>query len=186
MNTSPFDLSRPSQSHSAVAPLTEAPPDGPAHGAAPTRAVPSSLQAVIDRVAADLAALQVPDLDLAVLQAAAVDVDAGAAAVRAAESALAAARDVLSARLDTLSHKCARAVAYARVYAEDNSDLSGKLDALEVARPARPRGLSAVQSGGPMPAAARGRGRPRKNPGPDDSLFIAAPAADTSLPSHAA
>jgi ElaB/YqjD/DUF883 family membrane-anchored ribosome-binding protein len=143
-------------------------------------AVPPSLQAVLELFENELAHLRFPDLDRAVLEAAAERVEDQAAALRQAEAALLAARDALQDSLDALQHKCQRALAYARIYAEDDAELSGKLDAVEIVRGRGPRGVPAPSSGGPRSElSSRGR-KPRRGSGADDPLFLSPGSTENS------
>lgn len=87
-------------------------------------------QAVMDLYATDLSSLKFPDVDHAVLEAAAKRVQTDAQAVKVAEEALAAARATMAESQEVLMQKCQRALAYARVYAEENPDLAQKVDAI--------------------------------------------------------
>ncbi len=152
----------------------------------PSSAVPPSLQAVLELFENDLAHLKFPDLDRAVLAACAERVEAQAAALRQAEAALLATREALQDSLDALQHKCQRALAYARIYAEDDVELLGRLDAVEIVRARGPRSVSSVPtSGGPRSdLPTRGR-RGRRSPGADDPLFLS-PSTPESSTSQAA
>lgn len=139
----------------------------------PFPAIPSSLQAVLELFESELSHLKFPDLDRAVLSAAAERVDEQAAALRQAEAVLHASRDALQDSLDALQHKCQRALAYARVYAEDSPELLSKLEAVELQRPRGPRGVAALAQAGMARADATPRGRrPRRSAGADDPLFL--------------
>jgi len=144
-------------------------------------AVPPSLQAVLELFENELAHLKFPDLDRAVLEAAADRVEAQAAALRQAEAALLATRDALQDSLDALQHKCQRALAYARIYAEDDAELSSKLDAVEITRARGPRSVASLPaSGGPRgELSTRGR-KPRRSQGSDDPLFLGPGTAEAS------
>lgn len=143
-------------------------------------AVPPSLNAVIELFENELAHLKFPDLDRAVLAAAADRVEAQAAALRQAEAALMATREALQDSLDALQHKCQRALAYARIYAEDDADLLGRIDAVEVVRPRGPRSVASVPTSGAPRSDAATRGRkPRRTTGADDPLFLGPASTET-------
>lgn len=114
-------------------------------------------QAVLALFAEDLADIKFPDVDAAVLRAAAEEVERARAAVTAREAELEAAQDALATKLDTLTAKASRALAYARIYAETNTALLEKVNLISMARMARP--AEAVPSSPP----AKRRGRPPKN-----------------------
>ena len=91
--------------------------------------------------------------------------------VRQAEATLLAMREALQDSLETLQHKCQRALAYARVYAEDSPDLLSKLETVELQRPRGPRSVAA------LPAEVRLALMPRAGAtstgtGENDPLFL--------------
>jgi hypothetical protein len=127
-------------------------------------AIPSPLQAILNLFATTLADVRFADLDAKTLASLASEVEAAAAVVESAEAALAAARGTLQARQDALLQQVQRAVAYARVYAENNEALSQRIDAIALPRtPRRSRvGDEALTLSPDSPATQRPRGRPRK------------------------
>ena len=143
-------------------------------------AVPSSLQAVLELFDGELSHLKFPDLDHAVLQAAAERVEEQAAMVRQAEATLLAMREALQDNLETLQHKCQRALAYARVYAEDSPELLSKLETVELQRPRGPRSVAALPAGSLPRSDAPRRGRPRRGTGENDPLFLNPGAGDAA------
>ena len=96
--------------------------------------ISAGVQAVIELFAGDLAQLKFPDVDQGVLGDAAARVSTQAETVAAAEAALATAREALSDAQETLLGKCQRALAYARVYAEEDRDLLRKLETINLPR----------------------------------------------------
>jgi hypothetical protein len=102
-------------------------------------------------------------MDLAVLQDAAAKVRERAEAVARAEAALEAARSALGESQDALLAKGQRALAYARVFAEENPELMSRLDAISLPRPPRkgPRPEAPPEAEAPE-SAPRRRGRPPK------------------------
>jgi ElaB/YqjD/DUF883 family membrane-anchored ribosome-binding protein len=111
------------------------------------------LDSLMDFFRAELASVQFPGVDAKVLDAAAARIDAATETVRKAEAELDAARATLAAAQDDAQQKAQRALAYARVYAQDNPTLLARLDALS---------SPAV----PAPPAPRRRGRPPKSSTP--------------------
>ncbi|HLL53516.1 MAG TPA: hypothetical protein VK447_08225 [Myxococcaceae bacterium] len=97
------------------------------------------LQQLLDLFASELKAVKFPDMDAGVLEAAASKVRERADAVARAEAALEAARAALGESQDALLAKGQRALAYARVFAEENPDLSSRLEALSLPRPPKAR-----------------------------------------------
>jgi hypothetical protein len=93
------------------------------------------IQSVLDLFTAELAAVKFPDMDRAVLESAAEVVKRNAATVTQAETALATARTALEDSLEILLQRAMRAIAYARVYADQSPELRSKVDAIPLARP---------------------------------------------------
>lgn len=151
-------------------------------------AIHPAQQAVLDLFCAELAALKFPDVDRAVLEAAAGKVHAAAAAVQAAEEALAAARGVLAEGQEGLLQKCQRALAYARIYAEEDAGLSQKVEAIALPRAGK-RGRTtelpapAEDSAPGAAGAPRRRGRPPKAAA-SGALFADDGAAEAEPPRH--
>jgi ElaB/YqjD/DUF883 family membrane-anchored ribosome-binding protein len=108
--------------------------------------VPAPLQTVLELFENELATLKFPDIDQAVLSEAAHAVHEHAESVARAEAALQAAREALQESQELLLQKCQRAVAYARVYAEENAALCDKLDAIGLPRSLR-HGKNGAQPG---------------------------------------
>jgi hypothetical protein len=113
--------------------------------------------AVLTLFAEDLASIKFPDVDSASLLAAADDVARAQDALAACEAELQAAHTLLAARRDVLQQKAARALAYARIYAESNEALREKVDSIWLARSTTPSGRPVEV----VPPAKR-RGRPPK------------------------
>jgi len=128
--------------------------------------VSPAAQSVLELYASELAELRFPDVDRETLAAAAARVVADAESLAAAEAALSAAREVLQDSQEALLGKCHRALAYARIFAEDNPELTQRIEAIalprrgqktaspvlveqDLSRPGR-RGRRSVQSGVPL------------------------------------
>jgi hypothetical protein len=107
----------------------------------------------MDFFRAELASVQFPGVDAKVLDTASARIDAALETVRRAETELDAARATLAAAQDDAQQKAQRALAYARVYAQDNPSLLARLDALS----------SPAIATAPAP---RRRGRPPKSSTP--------------------
>ncbi|WP_342377950.1 hypothetical protein NVS55_01390 [Myxococcus stipitatus] len=140
-----------------------------------------ALRALLELFTTELAEVRFPDMSGQVLEDAAAQVRAGAEAVARAQAALEAARQGLQDSQDALLQKGQRALAYARVFAEENPELNAKLEAIHLPRPGR-KGVKAESLVGlePVAAAANGneenaprrRGRPPKvRPAPGATLF---------------
>jgi len=105
------------------------------------------------------------DLEATVLADAAEEVVLAATALERAEAALDGARSTLLEKQEGLLQKAQRALAYARVYAEGNAELSARVEEISLPRSSRrsPK-VDSVDSSEPALAAQapRRRGRPRK------------------------
>jgi hypothetical protein len=119
----------------------------------------------------ELADVRFPDLEASVLQAAAAQALLEAEAVDRAEQALDQARTALTQAQEALLQKAQRALAYVRVYAEDDAPLLSRIEAIALPRaPRRPQRSPESPASDVEPASppARRRGRPRKvDPGPE-------------------
>jgi len=126
-------------------------------------AVAAPLRDVLAIFADDLADVRFPDIDAAVLNAAAGVVEDVAGDVARLEAALDEARRRLDEAHDALTAKAARGVAYARVFAIGDDDLMGRLDAIMLPRSRR--------SAPAVAAAAPTKRRGRRTQPPADTLF---------------
>lgn len=134
---------------------------------APQSPIPPALKDLLALFEGPLAQVQFPEVDAASLREHAAAVDAAAQDVEAAAAAWAAAKRAVDDRLEALLQKAQRALAYARVYAEDKPELSSALAAVALPRSGEaPRGPKPAAPA-EMGVAARKRGRPRKNPAGD-------------------
>jgi hypothetical protein len=127
-----------------------------------------ALQDLLTLFDQELATVKFPDLDRAVLEEAAARVKEKAAEVARVQAALEAARQGLYESQEALLQKGQRALAYARIFAEDDAELSAKLDGISLPRPVRraPRAEGATALDAPAAqseeSAPRRRGRPPK------------------------
>jgi hypothetical protein len=141
-------------------------------------AIPVPIQTLLDIFTTSLADLRFGDIDGQTLALSASDVESAASAMAAAQVALDAARETLQERQDALLRQAQRALAHARVHAEGDESLSGRLEAVTLPRPAarRPRAeddAPLVLSSAALPATPRPRGRPRKLPVAEPTLEMA-------------
>lgn len=113
-----------------------------------------ALQSLLDLFASELSELKFPDVDAEALEHAAQKVRDAALQVERAEAALDAARRSQLEVEEQLVGKAQRALAYAKVYAEEAPELLAKLEAI-----ALPRARKVPSPDAPAP---RRRGRPRK------------------------
>ncbi len=120
-----------------------------------------SLKALLGLFESDLRDLKFPDVDAELLADTARAVLAAAEEVAEAESTLDAARTELQRRQEALLQKGQRALAYARVWAEEQPEVLEKLALINLPRPPR----RASSEGGVSVADAappKRRGRPPK------------------------
>ena len=141
------------------------------------------VQAVIELFESDLAQLKFPDVDQTVLGEAAARVLTQAESVTAAEAALTAAREALSDAQETLLGKCQRALAYARVYAEEDRDLLRKLEGISLPRSrAKAAPQSPTESTEYKPGRRGRRAAPTSGPLFLDPASPAAAAEESAVP----
>ena len=134
--------------------------------------IPSAVQEVVDLFVRELASLKFGDLEPTTLTAASEEVKTIAEDVTRAEAALESTRAVLAEKRDALLQKAQRALAYARVYAENQPELASRLE--RIALPRSPRrsakpeaSLPDAKLNGALEAPTsptRRRGRPRSDP----------------------
>ena len=125
--------------------------------------IPTAIQEVLDLFEDQLAPVTFGGLETRVLTAAAENVRAAAGALAAAEGAAEAARVALAERQEELAQKAQRALAYARIYAEDDPALLDKVEAIVLPRAGRrPSREEEPALAGHLPPPRR-RGRPPKS-----------------------
>ena len=128
-------------------------------------AVSAPLRALLELFAAELAEVKFPELDAQILRGAAEEVSARAEALSRAETALERARVELGEAQEALLQKGHRALAYARIFAEDRPELTARVEAITLPRGAR-KPTRALDPLAPAEAEAetapRRRGRPPK------------------------
>lgn len=108
----------------------------------------------------ELAGVSFPGADLSVLEEAVERARSTGAALSAALAQVEQARQSLDQARTELLQKCQRALAYARVFAEDAPELAKRLDSFSL--PLSSSSGPGLNTGGP-PAAPRRRGRPPKS-----------------------
>jgi hypothetical protein len=134
--------------------------------------IPSAVQEIVDLFVSEFASLKFGDLEPTSLAAASEEVKTLAADMTRAEAELENTRALLAEKRDGLLQKAQRALAYARVYAENRPELASRLE--RIALPRSPRRSSkseatlpdAEQSGAldGTASSTRRRGRPRRDP----------------------
>jgi ElaB/YqjD/DUF883 family membrane-anchored ribosome-binding protein len=139
-----------------------------------------SLHALLELFTRELEQVKFPDVDGEVLREAAARVRERAEEVARAQEALEAARQALRESQEALQQKGQRALAYARVFAEDDAELSARLEGLQLPRPVRAESPASEES------APKRRGRPPKaRPVSGASLFSEGAPAEALAAPHA-
>lgn len=136
-------------------------------------AVPDSVRALIGLFDTELSEVKFPDVDAQSLAAEARKVMAAADAVSQAQATLTALEAELAEQQENLVHKAQRALAYARVFAEDAPALSEKLQVISLPRTARRARVETTSPVGQDNAPVRRRGRPPKAKVEGPNLFAA-------------
>ena len=156
-------------------------------------AIDPTLSALLALFAGPLSAVSFPDVSGASLGELADRVRRAAGQVVDAQEKVGTAKAALDEQKQLLLAHAHRALAYARVYAQDKAELSGELERIALPR-SSPRGARGVAGSsvavrepgesGASEQAPRKRGRPRKNieaPGSVAAPAEAAPGADDSV-----
>jgi multidrug efflux pump subunit AcrA (membrane-fusion protein) len=144
------------------------------------KAIPAPIQTLLDLFTTCLADVRFADVDGQTLARCAADVEAAAETVATAQLTLEATREALQEKQDALLQQAQRALAYARVYAESDEVLSGRLEAVSLPRAARRSRVEdglVLSSASPLPTP-RPRGRPRKPRVAEPTLEGIGPAAE--------
>jgi len=143
--------------------------------------VAGPLRDVAALFADELSEVRFPDLDAKILNAAIGDVEKAFAEVARLEAAVTEARRKLDESHDVLVHKASRGLAYARVFADSDTELLGRLDGITL--PRSRRGAAA-----PAAAADAPKKRGRKPNAPAETLFNGSSSSsnDSTLPTDAA
>jgi hypothetical protein len=113
-----------------------------------------SIQSVLELFKGPLSSVRFADIDAAGLADAATEVEAAASEVDRQEATLAELKQGLAQRQEALLVLAQRALAYARVYAENDEPLLEELNRISLARAAKPRKPGATKA-----ASARDNGR---------------------------
>jgi hypothetical protein len=117
---------------------------------------PSSpaIQSVLDLFKGPLASVRFADIDAAGLASLAAEVESAASEVNEHEAKLTELRQGLAERQDALLVLAQRALAYARVYAENNDELLAELNLISLPRAGKPRKPSVAKANGADEAVA--------------------------------
>jgi hypothetical protein len=128
--------------------------------------IPEAIQQVLDMYESNLPLVKFGDLEATVLASAVEEVVLAATALERVEATLDAARVTLLEKQEALLQKAQRALAYARVYAEGNAELSARVDQISLPRSSRRSQKVDIADGiqgAPALQPPRRRGRPRKS-----------------------
>ena len=149
-----------------------------------------AMRALLEVFSTDLSEVKFPDVDAEVLEEAAARVKAQADAVAQAQAALEAARQALGESQEALLQKGQRALAYARVFAEEDAALSTKLESISLPKAGRKvarvdGGVAAEAPAQNDESAPKRRGRPPKSR-PSAPLFAEGSAPEALAASEVA
>jgi hypothetical protein len=134
---------------------------------------PGLARQVLELYESALAEVQFPDLDLCALQTARDALQQAQLELERVESELAHAREQLEAHTQTLNAKAERALAYARIYAQGDAELSARIAEVGRKKPGQP--VQHLDGSEP-----KKRGRKKKADGPSD-LFTEHPETADAL-----
>jgi hypothetical protein len=115
---------------------------------------PPAIQSVLELFKGPLADVRFADIDAAGLANLAAEVERAAGEMNEHEAKLAELRQGLAERQEALLLLAQRALAYARVYAEDNAELLEELNRISLPRSSKPRKPSAAKTTGAREAEA--------------------------------
>ena len=85
----------------------------------------------------DLSSVTFPDVSQSILETLVEEVRKNATELEAANAQVIAAREILEASQNDLLQKCLRALAYAKVYAEDKEELLESISKISLGKPQR-------------------------------------------------
>jgi hypothetical protein len=132
----------------------------------PMEAIPPPVRSLLDLFATALSEVRFADLDAQTLARAAADVESAAADVATAQAMLDRARNGLREQHELLIQCAQRALAYARVYAENDASLAERIESIALPKPVRAARRTRSADDAPLTsdteAPHRPRGRPRK------------------------
>jgi hypothetical protein len=139
--------------------------------------VASPVLSVLELFKGPLAGMHFADVNAEGLALLAANVERAGAEVASAEAKLAELRQALATEQDALLALTQRALAYARVYAENHDELMASLDGIALPRPTKPRKASSSK---PSPAEAPARGPVAAPLEPADAQAAPAPIAEAT------
>ncbi len=119
----------------------------------PMPSLPAPVSSVLELFKGPLSNVRFADIDAAGLATLAAEAEAAAGEVERHEARLAELRHELAQRQEALLASAQRALAYARVYAENDEQLSEELNRIALPRAAKPRPIKAKPSAEPATEA---------------------------------
>jgi hypothetical protein len=122
-----------------------------------------SVKALVELFKNELAAVTFPGVDVAILEQLMTDVQTYTEAAIKAEAALEAARTALRESEEVLAVKTQKALAYARVYAEDRPEVAAKVDYVARIAGVTPAPSASAKDRDGGSDAPKRRGRQKKN-----------------------
>ena len=102
-----------------------------------TGLIPEPVQQLLTLFEEHLNSISFPDVSLEIIKSLAEKVESAQKEVEEAQKHLETAQEALSASSDELLQKCMRGLAYAKVYADGQEELSEKLQAIHFGKPTR-------------------------------------------------
>lgn len=141
--------------------------------------LPPPVQSVLELFQGPLSSLRFADIDGAGLTELAAAVEAAASEVREQETKLGELRQTLAQRQDALLALAQQALAYARVYAENDEALLDAVNRISLPRATKPRKASASKGSGARDAASE-TASGATGAETDTALEAAAPEADST------
>lgn len=112
----------------------------------PMTSLSPAIQSVLDLFKGPLSSVRFADIDATGLESAATEVEAAASEVESQRAALAELEQGLAQRQEALLVLAQRALAYARVYAENDEPLLEELNRISLPRPAKARKPAATKA----------------------------------------
>jgi len=102
-----------------------------------TTEIPEAVEALLSLFKGKLSEVVFPDVSLDVLEKLVIGVKDSGKAVEDAMKLVDVAQEALAAAQDELQQKCSKALAYARIYAEDQDELLEELSAIQFGKAVR-------------------------------------------------
>jgi hypothetical protein len=146
--------------------------------------LPQPLQSVVALFEGPLSGVRFADIDANGLSKLAAEVASAAVDVEQQEAKLVELRQGLAQRQETLLGLAQQALAYARVYAENDEELLAKLNDISLPRAAKPRKPAAVKARGTNEAEAASESTPLASPAEDGAPDEAEAAPAKTKPAY--